>query len=112
MNIGTRWMAAIAGLGCLVEVAPAQAEAPGVYYAWRSVNISVNRCLTQATAALNGQSLQAVASEGNSVSGRTEDATALFVCLDEGEATTVMVVVSSTNDETAFNLREALKTAF
>ena len=112
MNTASRWIATMTGIGGFLGMPPAQADAPGVYYAWRSIDIGINRCLTQATTALNGAALEMVVVEGNSVSGRTENATAVFVCLEEGEASTVMVIVSSTDDEVAFNLREMLKTAF
>lgn len=112
MAFARLWSAAAIGFGLIAWVSPARAEAPGVYYAWRSLNINLSQCMDRATTALNNQHLQGVQAEGNSVAGQAENATAVFVCLEGSELTTIMLVVSSTDDETAFNLRETLKTSF
>jgi hypothetical protein len=108
---GLRYTAAVA-LGWSLWATAAQAEAPGVYYSWRALDTDVNQCLERANQALTSQALVDVQIEGNSVAGRTENATAVFVCLEENQATTVMVIVAGNNDEAALNLRETLKMAF
>ncbi|MDB9529189.1 hypothetical protein PN498_24570 [Oscillatoria sp. CS-180] len=91
---------------------PARAQSPGLYYAWRSINDDVMVCLDRSTAALSSQGVGNIQVEGNSVAGTTDEATAVFVCLDNADATTVMIMVSSNDDDIAFDLRETLKTVF
>jgi hypothetical protein len=96
----------------VLSSAPANAQAPGLYYAWRAVDGDVVTCLDRSTAALQTQELANVQVEGNSVAGTTEDATAIFVCFDNSGETTVMIMVSSNDDDSALELREALKEQF
>lgn len=91
---------------------PAKAQAPAVYYAWRSIEGDIAACLNRSTAALQNQNLGNIQSQGNSVAGTSDIATAVFICFDNAIDTTVMIVVSSNDDDTAFNLREGLKSAF
>lgn len=91
---------------------PARAQSPGLYYAWRVLDGDVATCIDRSAAALTEQELSNIQVEGNSVAGTTENATAVFVCLNNVESTTVMIMVSSTNDDVAFELRETLKAAF
>lgn len=91
---------------------PARAQSPGLYYAWRSIDEDVATCIDRSTAALTNQGLSDIQIEGNSVAGTTEEATAAFVCLDNQETTTVMIMVSSNSDDIAFELRETLKQVF
>lgn len=108
-----RRIAAVAvGLGVFTSAAVVRAEAPGVYYSWRELDTTTPECLERANQALISQALQDIQTEGNSIAGRNDDATAVFVCLQGQEATTVMVIVAATYDEAAVNLREALKSAF
>ncbi|MEM8545322.1 MAG: hypothetical protein AAGF66_15190 [Cyanobacteria bacterium P01_H01_bin.119] len=100
------------GLGLVALAAPAQAEAPGLFYSWRSLDTSVTQCVTQAETAMVTVALDNINVEPTSVAGRTEDSTALFVCLDNGADTTVMVIVSGDDEEEAIEIREALKRAF
>lgn len=100
------------GTGLALAALPARAQSPGLYYAWRSVEIDVAACLDRSTTALTNEGLTNIQVEGNSVAGTLEDSTAVFVCLQNPEAITVMIMVSSTNDDTAFTLRETLKESF
>lgn len=89
---------------------PARAETPAVYYSWRSLTVEPSDCMAQARSALSDQRLFDIQTIDNSVSGRTETATAVIVCLEQGlENSTLMVVVSSLDDEAAIALRDALK---
>lgn len=106
-----RMAAGVLGLGVFTAAA-AQAEAPGVYYSWRALDTTVSQCLDRANQALTDQSLQDIQTEGNSVAGRNDESTAIFVCLEDSQATTVMVIVASENDDAAVNLRETLKSIF
>ncbi len=105
---------AIASLLALLGIAaPVQAEAPRLYYAWRSIHQDLTTCLDRSTAALASQQLSNIQVEGNSVSGTTEAATAIFVCLTEAPTdTTVMIMVASQDDAVALQLRETLKHRF
>ncbi|NER81662.1 MAG: hypothetical protein F6K42_19280 [Leptolyngbya sp. SIO1D8] len=106
------WSVVVVSASVWVGVSPAQAQAPGLYYSWRSIDTDTVGCIDRATAALNSQALENIQIEGNSISGTTENATAVFVCLAEADATTVMIMVSSVDDDSAFELRESLKGAF
>jgi len=103
---------AMVGAGVLLLGAPARAEARGVYYSWRALDTDPEQCIDRAVRALDSESLVDVRVEGNSVVGRNPDATAVFVCLQDSAASTVMVIVASSDDASAITLREALKTAF
>ncbi|MDA0267084.1 MAG: hypothetical protein O2890_02610 [Cyanobacteria bacterium] len=104
------WATAALTLGLLASGAPVQAETPAVYYSWRSLAVEPTDCVVQARAALENQRLFNIQIVDNSVSGRTETATAVIVCLEQGlENSTLMVVVSSLDDDAAIALREALK---
>ena len=105
-------LASLVGLGSLAVAAAAQAEPPGVYYAWRAMDTNVSQCLNQAEQALESQDLTTVQTDDISIAGRSEDSTAVFVCLENTDATTVMVIVASTDDDQALALREALKAEF
>lgn len=100
------------GAGLALSAMPASAQTPGLYYAWRTVETDLLACLDRSTTALNTEGLSNIQVEGNSVAGTTEDSTAVFVCLENPDATTVMIMVSSTDDDTAFALRENLKESF
>jgi hypothetical protein len=93
---------------------PARAQAPSLYYAWRALDTDVAACLDRASTVLTTQQLGNVQVAGNSVAGTTDSAIAMFVCLTEPTtaATTVMIMVSSPNDDEAFQLRETLKDQF
>lgn len=105
-------VAAAVGASVTVGGLPAQAEAPGLYYSWRSIDGDLTNCLDRAAKALSDQSLSNIQIEGTSVSGTTENASAAFVCMVDTSATTVMIMVSSTDDDVAVLLREALKGTF
>ncbi|HEY9738148.1 MAG TPA: hypothetical protein V6D06_17775 [Trichocoleus sp.] len=118
-------MAAVSlGLSLSMVATAARAEAPGVFYSWRALDTGVAQCLDQATQALESQSLAEIQADGNSVGGRTDETTAIFVCLEDSQSsgqtnpqtsapsTTVMVIVAGTSDDEAVALREALKAAF
>ncbi|MEM1279456.1 MAG: hypothetical protein AAGG53_05390 [Cyanobacteria bacterium P01_H01_bin.152] len=98
--------------GLTLATSPVQAQSPGLYYAWRSINADLMTCLDRSTAALAEEGLGNIQVENNSVAGTTEDSTAVFVCLENPDAMTVMIMVSSTDDDTAFTLRETLKELF
>lgn len=106
------WPVIAVGASLALSALPARAQAPGLYYAWRSLEGDVATCIDRSTTALNTQELSDIQVEGNSVAGTTENAAAVFVCLDSTDAVTVMIMVSSTDDEAAFQLREALKESF
>lgn len=100
------------GISVWLGAAAACAEAPGIYYSWRELDTGLSQCLGRAESAINTQGLENVQIDENTVAGRSEEATALFICVPSGEGTLVMVVVSSVNDEAAVALREALKANF
>jgi hypothetical protein len=112
MVIPRRWAVGAIGASLALSSLPARAEAPGLYYAWRSLDGDITVCLDRATGALNREAVTNIQVEGNSVAGTTADASAVFVCLDGNPSTTVMIMVASNNDAIAFELREALKVAF
>lgn len=123
MNQG-RWMkalpwkpllASLTGGAMLTVATAAQADPPGIYYSWRAMTTDVNQCLSQAESALESQNLTPVQTDAISIAGQSDEATAVFVCMEspsEFTATTVMVIVSSADDDQAIALREALKQAF
>ncbi|MBD1872943.1 hypothetical protein H6F75_05575 [Nodosilinea sp. FACHB-131] len=105
--------AMLTGLGMVATIPAIQAAPPGMHYAWQVLGIDTAQCLSQARQALESQGLEPVQNDATSVAGRSETATAMFVCLENPPATTtVMVVVASDSDEQALALREALKQAF
>lgn len=106
-----KWVSSLTFALTLIGSA-AQAEAPTIFYAWRSLEGTVDQCLEQANQALEAQALAEIQREGNSIAGRTDEDTAMFVCLDGDGDTTVMVIVSGVDGERAIALREALKAAF
>ncbi|MGF1460460.1 MAG: hypothetical protein ACFBSG_15720 [Leptolyngbyaceae cyanobacterium] len=112
MAISRIWTFAAIAAGLVFGAAPARAESPGLYYAWRTLEADVVACIDRSTTALSNQGLGNIQVEGNSVAGTTEDSTAVFVCLESLDDLTVMIMVSSNNDDTAFELRETLKTSF
>lgn len=113
MVISSRvWSATVVGIGLLMGGTSAKAQSPGLYYSWRSIDNDITGCIDRAATAMNSQELGNIQIESNSISGTTEDTTAVFVCLEGPGSTTVMIMVSSINDENAFELREALKGAF
>lgn len=100
-------------VGLVVAAAgSARAQSPGLYYAWRSIDGDAAACIERATTALTNEALDNIQVEDNSVAATTEDSTAVFVCLENSTETTVMIMVSSTDDDTAFTLREMLKEGF
>ncbi|MGD1929758.1 MAG: hypothetical protein ACFB12_12685 [Leptolyngbyaceae cyanobacterium] len=116
MTISRVWSVLAIGASATFWGLAAQAQAPGLYYAWRSINGDLTACLNRSTAALTSQELDNIQVEGNSVAGTTADSTAVFVCLESLDTTTVtttvMIMVSSNNDDVAFELRETLKESF
>lgn len=108
------WQVAVVGVGIslLAGGLPARAEAPGLYYSWRTLEEDLTSCIDRSAAALTQEALTNIQIEGNSISGNTETASAAFVCMTEASFTTVMIMVSSVDDETAVDLREALKAAY
>lgn len=112
MNGGIKTaLLALASLSFTTSVA-AQAEPPGVYYSWRESEISVSQCISRAQAALEGEGLENVLADATSVAGRSEAVTAVFVCLEHPDTTTVMVIVAGEDDTQAVQVREALKAKF
>lgn len=113
MPMMRQWIVAVVvPLGLLALAHPAMAEAPAIYYAWRSATVSQAQCLGQAKQALTSQELATAQTDDTSVAGQGNDATAVFVCLDSGDTTMVMVIVASPSEDRAMALREALKQAF
>jgi hypothetical protein len=102
----------MAGASILAASLPARAQSPNLYYAWRSLDGDVATCINRSSAALAAGELSNIQVEGNSVAGTTEAATAVLVCLDNLDSTTVMIMVTSNDDAIALNLREALKELF
>lgn len=98
--------------GVVLAGLPARAQSPGLYYAWRSIDADLMACIDRSTTALNNQGLNNIQVEANSVAGTTENSTVAFVCLQNPTDMTVMIMVSSNDDDTAFELREALKANF
>jgi len=106
------WPLIATGAALFASAVPARAQSPGLYYAWRALDGDVSTCIDRSVSALNNQELSNIQIEDNSVAGTTENATAVFVCLVNPDSVTVMIMVSSTNDDVAFELRENLKVAF
>ena len=115
------WQGLAAGLtgGTLLSgAALAQAEPPGIYYSWRAMAINVDQCIDQAENALASQDLNPVQTDAMSIAGQSEEATAVFVCMEnpatptEAATTTVMVIVASADNDQAGALRGSLKLAF
>jgi hypothetical protein len=102
---------ALAGLG-LATATAAQAEPPGIYYSWRETEISVSQCIRRAEAALEGEGLENILADPTSIAGRSEDVTAVFICMEHSDSTTVMVIVAGEDDAQAVRVREALKAMF
>ncbi|NJL44733.1 MAG: hypothetical protein HC922_01270 [Leptolyngbyaceae cyanobacterium SM2_3_12] len=106
----------LASLGLMATATAVRAEPPGVFYSWRATNTDVPQCITQAEEALMAQNLTAIQADATSVAGRSEDITAVFICLDNAvstpASTTVMIIVAGTDDEQTVAMREALKTSF
>ncbi|MBD0336970.1 MAG: hypothetical protein ICV62_15885 [Cyanobacteria bacterium Co-bin13] len=112
MALLQRIASAALGLGILSAATAAQADAPGVFYSWRALDANVTQCLDRAGQALASQNLEGIQADLNSVGGSTDETTAIFVCLEDEQSTTVMVIVSGANEEAAVSLREALKSVF
>ncbi|TVP65817.1 MAG: hypothetical protein EA342_13360 [Leptolyngbya sp. LCM1.Bin17] len=104
--------AGIVGVGALGFLPAAQAEPPGVYYAWQSLASDVRQCISRASQALNSQNLALTQTDDNSIAGQSDQVTAVFVCLQNPSNTTVMIIVSSQDEVQAMAVREALKAAF
>ncbi|MEB3289388.1 MAG: hypothetical protein VKI82_05700 [Leptolyngbya sp.] len=102
------------GGALLASATAAQADPPGIYYSWRAMATDVNRCIRQAENALEAQNLSPVQTDAVSIAGQSDDATAVFVCMEAPDptVTTVMVIVASADNDRALALREALKRAF
>ena len=96
----------------LAAATAAQAEAPGVYYSWRETEISVPECVRRAGTALETEGLDNILADSTSIAGRSEAVTAVFVCLEHSESTTVMVIVSGEDHTQAVTVRESLKARF
>jgi len=101
----------LAGLS-LTTATAALADPPGVYYSWRETEISLADCLRRSEAALITEGMENILADSTSVAGRSEDVTAVFVCLDHADSTTVMVVVAGADDAQVVEVREALKAIF
>lgn len=105
----------LTGGAILASAAAAQADPPGIYYSWQAMATDVNQCIGQAENALESQDLAPVQMDAISIAGQSDEATAVFVCMEapDGAAyTTVMVIVASADNDQALALREALKQAF
>jgi hypothetical protein len=106
------WSTLAVGASLTVSALPAHAQTPGLYYSWRALSGDVATCIDRSITALETQALGNIQVEGNSVGGTTDNATVVFVCLDNTDSVTVMLMVSSTDDDVAFGLRETLKESF
>jgi len=104
-------MFAVIGLSVTTPMV-ALAEPPGVFYSWRESEISVADCIRRGEAALEAEGMENISGDTTSVAGRSADVTALFVCLDHANSTTVMIVVASEDDTQAVRVRESLKATF
>lgn len=104
-------LSAATGLSLMTATA-AYAEPPGVYYSWRETEISLPQCIRRAGAALEAEDMENVLADSTSVAGRSEEVTAVFICLEQQDATTVMIVVAGQDDAQAVRVREILKAAF
>ncbi|MFH7245516.1 MAG: hypothetical protein ACHWZW_21995 [Spirulina sp.] len=101
--------------GVMFSSAASAQEPPGIYYSWRAMDMTVAQCIDQADNALASQDLNPVQTDAISIAGQSDEATAVFVCMEspgEIDYTTVMVIVASIDDDQAVTLREALKQAF
>lgn len=113
MNLRSLWqLTPLISLGLLASALPVRAEAPGLYYSWRAIEADLTDCIDRSTAALTAEEMTNIQVEGTSISGNLEDTSAAVICMTDTSATTVMIIVSSTNDDRAVELREALKVAF
>lgn len=107
-----KWVSSLTLALTVVIGSIAQAEAPNIFYSWRSLEGTVDQCLEQANQALETQAFAEIQRDGNSIGGHTDNDSAMFVCLEGDGDTTVMVIVSGVDGERAIALREALKAAF
>ena len=102
----------LAGLGWGLGT-PAQANGPGMFYAWRTLEMSTSGCVVLARRALERQNLTNIQAAGDSLSGQSSNATAALLCLEQDlNRSTVVVVVTSLDEAAAIALREALKAEF
>ncbi len=91
----------------------AQASGPGMFYAWRTLEMSSSGCVVLARRALERQNLTNIQTAGNSLSGQSSNATAALLCLEQDlNRSTLVVVVTSLDEPAAIALREALKAEF
>ena len=104
-------MVAVTGLSVATPMV-ALAEPPGVFYSWRESEISVADCVRRGETALASEGLENISGDTTSVAGRSEDVTAVFICLDHADSTTVMIVVAGEDDTQAVRVRESLKARF
>jgi hypothetical protein len=96
------------GLGAV-----ARAEAPEIYAAWRGLDITMEECLERASTALTTRDLHNFSTTPTSISGSNDASTAMFICLENQEnATTVVMVVSGEDNLAAQTLRNDLKEIF
>ena len=102
---------ALTGMG-LATATAVRAEAPGIYYAWRETELSVPECIQRAGRSLETQGLENVLADSASIAGRMEGVTAVFICLEHADSTTVMVIVSGEDHTEAVRVRELLKATF
>jgi hypothetical protein len=99
-------------VGLTLGATAAQAEPPGVYYAWQTLTGDTAQCLNRANQALSRQNLTLFQTDPSSIAGQSDAVTAVFVCLQNPGNTTVMMIVASEDEPQAMALREALKTSF
>lgn len=116
-----RWSVAIAtatatvGFGTLAEAQVETSSQPGVYYSWRALQTTVEQCLQRSQQALSSENVGEIQQIDNSVAGRTDSSTVVFVCLPQqtqSQTTTVMMIVAGQDDQAAIELRAALQAAF
>ncbi|MFQ4137480.1 hypothetical protein PGN35_014280 [Nodosilinea sp. PGN35] len=114
MALATYWLTVlVSGLGLAAVTPGVQASPPGVYYAWQVLAMDTAQCLGQAQRALLSQGLAPEQNDATSMAGRSDDVTAVLVCVENpADITTVMIIVASEDDDRALALREALQLAF
>ncbi|PSN17609.1 hypothetical protein C7271_16810 [filamentous cyanobacterium CCP5] len=105
------------GLPAVAQPLPSEAtsQPPGVYYSWRDLATEPAECLARSQQALNAVDIGDIQQVDNSIAGRTEDSTVVFVCIPNQAnpaITTVMVIIAGQDDQASLDLRSDLQAAF
>ncbi|WOD39046.1 hypothetical protein [Nodosilinea sp. E11] len=113
MTLATYWLTfLLSGLSLGATDLGLKAEPPGVHYAYASLAVSVPQCLALAEQALMSQGLTLEKADPSSIGGRSDSVTAVLICMEQPQDTTVIIIAASEDDEQAQALRNALMQGF